>query len=494
MRRFVMSGGLAAFACSFALAFAGCSLGGGATKVGSAKPGAAAVGGTVVVRYATAGAGPAEAQFLRQLAAVSGGRVRVQVVPYDRYATDVDQRLAHDVAAGRIDVADVGARAWESLGVTGFRAFQAPFLISSDALLDAAIGEPRIVAPLLGSLAAVHVTGLAVVPWGLRYLFSARRALASPQAFRGARIRINQSPTTADILRALGAQPTSAIRSGPPVAAALRAGRLDAVESDLRTAVTNGYVAAAPHLSPALFAKVTTIVASTARMRALGPTVAAWISTAARRTAAAQRHADERLAWAAACGGGLQPSHPTPAQMDTLQVAELEPHTGLDGDLDASLSIDRIGLLAARAPARDAWARCGRPAREPSATDVLDGAYEMRATEADVVRDGGVAGDGNAGPYRLEVGHGRYTILHMGGADPAWPKWDFARDPVEVGTVVLRGRTALFRPETALRVGSLPARLRFELFRGRIRWTLVDTDPAAAGVVMNMVRLWRKTG
>ena len=58
-------------------------------------------------------------------------------------------------------------------------------------------------------------------------------------------------------------------------------------------------------------------------------------------------------------------------------------------------------------------------------------------------------------------------------ADPASPGWDFDRDPVEVGSVVLRGDVATMRPETSILFGSTPKIYRFELFRDRLRWHYV---------------------
>jgi TRAP-type C4-dicarboxylate transport system substrate-binding protein len=73
------------------------------------------------------------------------------------------------------------------------------------------------------------VIGLAVVPRGVRHLFAADRPLDSPRAFAGARIGVQESATTDDILRSLRARPTTAIRNGPEVVVALQSGRLDAV-------------------------------------------------------------------------------------------------------------------------------------------------------------------------------------------------------------------------------------------------------------------------
>ena len=155
-----------------AASLGGCSLGGGSSKSGGSPAAAASPAGTITLRFATAEPSAVGSTFVRELGLLSGGRLHVVAVRYDNLATDVDQKIARDVAAGRLDVADVAARAWESLGATGLRAFQSPFLITSDALLDRVVADPRIVDSLLRSLAPLRVTGLALTPRDVRYLFA----------------------------------------------------------------------------------------------------------------------------------------------------------------------------------------------------------------------------------------------------------------------------------------------------------------------------------
>jgi TRAP-type C4-dicarboxylate transport system substrate-binding protein len=468
---------------------AGCSLTSGSTKSGGPPPTPRrqGSGGTVTIRFATGSPGPSQAEFFRQLARASNGRMRAQLVNYDKGATDVDQRVARDLAHGRIDVAEIAARAWESLGVAGTSAFQSPFLLTSDALLDRVTGDARVTRPILDSLSSVDVTGLAILPTGVRYLFAAERPLDSPAAFVGARIRVPESETTDAILRSLGARPTTALRSGHDVVAALESGRLDAVESDMRNAVLNGYVRAAPHTSSPLFAKVTTLAANSKRLRELGPAAAGWLRVAAERTAAAAVADDDRTYWASACGAGLQPHPSTPAQLDALQTALLPVHSKLDGDLTAALAIDRMGLDAVRVRAADPWMRCARRPGGGRRAGVLDGAYRFTVTAAQEAR---VGSSGNAGRYRVEIGNDRYALFHIGPPNPEWPGWDFSRDPVEVGSLLVRGDVATLRPETSIGAGSMPKVYRFNLYRGRLRWQY------ARGVedFLMTTEAWRKVG
>ena len=468
-----------------AASLGGCSLGGGSSKSGGSPADTRYPAGAVTLRFATAEPGAVGSTFARELGLLSGGRVRMVAVRYDDLATDVDQKIARDVAAGRLDVADVASRAWESLGATGLRAFQSPFLITSDALLDRVVGDPRIGDSLLRSLAPLRVTGLALTPRDVRYVF-ATRPLDRPDAFKGARIRINESPTTDDILSTLGARPTADVRSGPDVAAALREGRLDGVEASMRLAVAGGYVRSAPHVSAPLFAKVTTLVANSNRLRQLGPSVAGWIREAAKRAAAAERAVDDRGSWLRACGAGMTVARTTPARLDALHAALVDTHANLDADRTAALAIDRIGLLATESARVDPWAHCGSDGADESATKVIDGSYEVTITDADLAATGELPDVG--GRFRFGIDHGRYFVLQPDGvADPEWPGWDHPRDPVEIGSVLVQGDRALFRPETS---PSHPRLERFELFRDRLRWEYVSGEDF---VVWNG-RPWRKVG
>jgi TRAP-type C4-dicarboxylate transport system substrate-binding protein len=458
------------------LAVAGCSLGGGSSKSGGPPADHAAAHSTITLRFSSADQSAVAPTFIAQLARVSGGRLRAVLVRYDDQAADVDQQIARDLAAGRIDVADVAARAWESLGATGMRAFQSPFLITSDALLDRTVADPGVATPLLRSLAPLGVTGLALTPRGVRYLFS-RRALDRPEDFAGARVRINESATTAGIVTGLGARPVPGVDKVSTVLAQLRAGELDAVEANMKLGVANGYVRVAPHLSPPLFAKVTTLAVNSKRLAQLGPRAAGWIREAAALAAAAERARDDHAEWASACGAGVAPAATTPDQLDALDSKELNTNAELDFDPAAALAIDRIGLLATESPRADPWARChGSVAASPTAA--IDGTYEVTVTPADLDRAG--TSPGNDGRYRFQIGNGRLALLHLTDTrDPEMPGWDFNRDPVLVSRLLVHGDRVHVRPTTSIGLDAVPLTLRYELFRDRLRWRLVD-GPADA--------------
>jgi len=114
---------VAVLLCASAAVLAGCSTG-GSGKAGGA---AASADEVVTLRFAAGETRPFDQLFAEAVARRSGGRIRLAFVQYDAPSTSVDVLIARDLEAGRLDVADVASRAWESEGVNGFQAFQEPF-------------------------------------------------------------------------------------------------------------------------------------------------------------------------------------------------------------------------------------------------------------------------------------------------------------------------------------------------------------------------------
>jgi TRAP-type C4-dicarboxylate transport system substrate-binding protein len=452
---------------------AGCSAQ-GASKAGGAPE--TVTHGTITLTFASADPLPVDTAFQTLVAKDSGGHLRLRAVYYNARSTTVDQTIAEALRKGKLDVGDVGSRAWESLGVQAFRAYQDPFLVTSRPLLDRAV-TGTIAAGLLAALRPAKVAGLAIVPASIRYLFSTR-PLTTPAQFRGAKIRINESDTTSEIMLNLGATPVTDIAGGPPAVQALRSGALTAIESDPVNAVLNGYVHAAPYVvvNEPIFAKTTTIAASSAVLARLPAADARWLLAAARQAALGARQANgaaDHVDWATMCGQGLRALAVTQQQFGALHDAEAATYADLASDEQTALAVDRIGGLAAAEPRTDTWATCHGVGLGASPTALLDGTYSQTVTEAEVVATGQCTDCGNAGSYRLVILDGRYALYHpvQVDASPSEPSvadqsaWK-PTDPVEVGTVAVAGNRLIQVPETSQQNGSVPTVYRFDLFRG----------------------------
>ena len=274
-----------ALAAITALMVAGCS-GPGTGKSGGAP--AAAPDGTIALTFASADPLPVDTTFATLVDQDSGGHLRLRTVSYNARSVSVDQTVAADLQKGKLDVGDVGSRAWESLGVIAFRAYQDPFLITGRELLDAAV-TGRVAAGVLATLKPAGITGLAIAPDSIRYLYSTR-PLTTPAQFAGAKIRINDSATTSEVLTALGATPVTGIATGPPAVQALRDGTLTAIESNPVNAMENGYVQVAPYVvvNAPLFAKTDTFAINSAQLARLPARDADWLRQAAQQAAATE--------------------------------------------------------------------------------------------------------------------------------------------------------------------------------------------------------------
>jgi TRAP-type C4-dicarboxylate transport system substrate-binding protein len=469
----------AVLALVIALTVAGCSAV-GAGKAGGAP--ATAPSGTITLTFASADPLQVDTTFATLVDQDSGGHLTLRTVSYNARSVSIDQTIAADLQKGKLDVGDVGSRAWESLGVSAFRAYQDPFLITSRELLDAAVTGP-VAAGLLATLKPAGITGLAIAPDSIRYLYSTR-PLTTLAQFTGAKIRINDSATTSEVISSLGATPVTDIASGPPAVQALRDGTLTAIESNPENAMENGYVKVAPYMvvNAPLFAKTTTFAVNSAQLARLPARDASWLRQAAQQAAVTEAtSAADRTMWASLCGLGLKPLALAGQQLTTLQNAEAPTYADLAADAQTTLAIDRIGGLAASEPRMDAWATCDGIGIAASPTTILDGSYGVTMTQADVAASGDCTDCGNAGTFQLVIHDGRYALYHpvQINANPDEPSVSFFKgwrpeDPVEVGTISITGNQATLVPEVNQQNGSAPATYTFELFHGLLTWHLLS--------------------
>ena len=461
-----------------ALLLAGCAS--GTSKAGGAPETVAH--GTITLTFASADPLPADTTFVTMVNHDSDGHLRLRTLFLDARSPDIDQTIAGDIRNRRIDVGDVGSRAWESLGVPAFSAYQAPFLVTSREVLDQS-STGTIATALLGTLRSIGITGLAVVPDSIRYLYSTR-PLTTLAQFSGAKIRINASVTSSEVISALGATPVTNIASGPDALQALRDGSLTAIESNPQNAIENGYIKAAPYVvaNAPLFAKTDTFAVNSARLAALPAGDANVLRLAARQAAQTQdSSATDRTRWALACGEGLRPVALTEQQFLALHNAEGPTYAALAADPQTTLAIDRIGALAVTEPRMDSWATCHGVGVSTSATGLLDGSYTDNVTQAEVAASGDCTDCGNAGTFRLVVSDGRYALYHpvQINANPDEPSVAFfagwrPSDPVEVGIIWTAGNRVTQVPEVNQQNGSAPATYTFDLFRGTFSLHLIN--------------------
>jgi TRAP-type C4-dicarboxylate transport system substrate-binding protein len=184
------------------LALVGCS-------AGSDKAGGKASPEKVVLRLAI-GTAPVEVNgFANEVARLTGGSVEVVAVgPWRLGQPRFERGVIADVRSGKADLGAVASRAWDSVGVTSFRALGAPLLVDSFALQERVLESP-VAEEMLAELKGSGLIGVGLLPGELRRPLGARGPLLGPSDYRGLRIGLQASRVGLAALRTLGARPVT---------------------------------------------------------------------------------------------------------------------------------------------------------------------------------------------------------------------------------------------------------------------------------------------
>jgi TRAP-type C4-dicarboxylate transport system substrate-binding protein len=229
-------------AAAAATVLAACSGGGG----GSAGNKAGGDAAPVTLRIGTADdsqgtPGGAQIQeFARQVQQRSRGHVRIEPVwqAAGENADDWDQAVGRMVVRGELDMGMIPARAWDTEGVTSLRALHAPFLVTTDQLVGGIV-KGQLAPEMLAGLEKIGVTGLALLPEGLRHMFAVRNPPLSPADYRGMEVRAPLSKTTYATFEALGAKPDDFGGDYDRFADDVRKGQIGGAESSFALAAAN---------------------------------------------------------------------------------------------------------------------------------------------------------------------------------------------------------------------------------------------------------------
>jgi TRAP-type transport system periplasmic protein len=208
-------------AVAFAVAASACS-GSGADKAGGTrtKP-------PVVLTLADHEPSAEQVQsWIEEVQRRAGGSLHIQV--HSRWR---DQEFAYDkatiadVQAGKVQLAKVNARAYDTVGVDSFQALVAPFLIDNPTL-ERRVLESDLAGQMLAGTGKLGLVGLAVLPTYLRKPLGVTRPLVKAKDYRGARMGVREGEVAKATVAALGATPVPTIPGGP-----LRG--LDGIDIDL---------------------------------------------------------------------------------------------------------------------------------------------------------------------------------------------------------------------------------------------------------------------
>ena len=138
----------------------------------SDKAGGAEERDPVVLEFAsfTSDIPPQLQEFAGEVARRSGGTLRIEFEPEWRVGDpDAERGTIEDVKAGKVDMAWVGARVFDRLGVRNFQGLLAPLLVDSYEL-EARVFESGIPADMLDGVGELGVVEIGVLPGQIQRL------------------------------------------------------------------------------------------------------------------------------------------------------------------------------------------------------------------------------------------------------------------------------------------------------------------------------------
>lgn len=409
-------------AASALLAVAGCS---GAGTEADDKAGGS--GGPVVLKLANTNGEidytPAVNDFVRRVEEVSDGNLRIEVVDeWGDGAADAEQQVVHDVAAGNVDLGWVGTRVFDTLGVKSFQALTAPMLVDSYALENAVI-ESRITEEMMGKLEDLDVTGLGVLPDGLRRPASVDGPILGPADWQGITFGTLMSNAQADAIRALGARPDQVHRKDREDR--LRDGRMQGFETSFWVHQHNpALTPLAPYMTSnvTLWPQMDVLLGNPARLEALTDEQRSWLEEAAgdAATGAAALAQIDAKAASDSCLAGGRFAQASDADVAALEAAFAPVYTKLQQDPETEAFIERIQALKESTSSEPAVAvppDCTGEAPDKAASGMGNTSAELNGTYRYVLtkEDARKAGDPELNLYPhtntwvLEDGHFEVT-------------------------------------------------------------------------------------
>lgn len=312
----------------------------------------------------------------------SDGSVRIEFKNAWRDGeTDYETGTVRDVQQHKVDMAWVGARVLDKVGVTSFQALLAPMLVDSYDL-EAKVFEAGIPGQMLQDLDAIDVVGIGVLAGPLRRVLGVRRPLVTPKAFTGTTVAMQDSALTATTFKALGAAPKAV-----PAGAKLEG--VDGYEQQLdsiagnRYAKTAHYVTANVNLWPRplvlLMAKDVDKTLDEKQRKALRDAADEVLPT----TVDALR-AEDKTATSLLCKAGMTFTVASAENLTELRTAVQPVYDQLGTDDKTKAWLTAIEKLKASGPAGPDTATCSGTDHAAARATVLDGTYQQKLVDGAV--------------------------------------------------------------------------------------------------------------
>jgi TRAP-type C4-dicarboxylate transport system substrate-binding protein len=340
-------------------------------------------------------------QFADAVAERSGGSLRVVVVP-ERQPTRVDfeQAMIDDVRAGRVDLAVVPVRVWDTLGIDSFKPLIAPFLVDSHELERAVLTSP--LGPrMLAGVDRSGVVGVALLPGPLRRPFGYTRRLVGRADYKGARLGVRPGWVEKATARSLGAT----TRVYLTLSGASREGAV----LDLPTIVHSGGKTVAANV--VFWPRPETVVMNREAFEALSPSQQEILRRAGRDAVSGRLEELEALeqgALASICepGGASLVTVPG-ADVAALRAAVRPVYAALEANPRTRGLLTEIRALRERARAVGTPARC--PSVPPTSAPDVEGLWRLDVTPQALRAAGASEAEAStyegSGTFALKEGH-----------------------------------------------------------------------------------------
>jgi TRAP-type C4-dicarboxylate transport system substrate-binding protein len=418
---------VAAVLVASAIAFAACS-GSSSDKAGGAENQA-----PVVLTFANIASDiqPQLRVFAEEVARRSDQALRIEFEPEWRGGDpDAERGTIEDVKAGEVDMAWVGARVFDRLGVRNFQGLLAPLLVDSYEL-EARVFESGIPADMLDGVEELGVVGIGVLPGPMRKLLGVNHAFLQPSDFDGQVIGGAENELSVRTFQALGAT-IEALPAGSSLEG------LDATEQHLGAIWGNHYdmdaryVGANVNLWPrplVIFMGTEAFESLTAEQQ----TVLREAATAAVPESLAAARAEDDEAAGLLCRRGMTFAAASESELAELRTA-LEPvYAELTADPATKSHIDIITNLKTEIAASAEAPACTSTEPPPTPSSIPEGSYETTRTKADWLK-GGVSEEQAsqmAGVYTMIFADGELTILSPNGEIGFRASYTVFRDQIE---------------------------------------------------------------
>jgi TRAP-type C4-dicarboxylate transport system substrate-binding protein len=393
------------------------------TAAACSGPGVDKAGGTrteqpVVLTLANHEDAPDDVQFwVEEVQRRAGGSLRIRVTNRWR-----DQEVAYDkatiadVQAGKVQLAKVNARVYDTVGVTSFQPLVAPFLIDNHTL-ERRVLESDLMGEMLADTNKLGLVGLAVLPAQLRKPLGVSRPLVTVTDYQGARIGVREGEVAKATFAALGATPV------PTIPGKLLDG-LDGIELHFGAIKGNEQQAEAVTSNVTFWPRPMTLVINRKAFESLTPSQQEALRAAG--SAVLSRQFDQQQKFSAEdegvlCRRGLRFVQASDQDLTALRRAVQPVYDKLEANAQTRSFLQRILAMKheIRAASTPDNPRCSSPsARTGGASEeatALDGVYRTSFTREELAKspfltDPGEINDDNWGDFILTFERGRVTF------------------------------------------------------------------------------------